>query len=48
VGWCRLRDDVRWFDLARIDSATTTCHPCAGHALSEIGDPPHTAHPVPA
>ena len=46
VAWCRLRDDVRWFDLSRIDSATITRHHCTGHAFSEIGTPPETARPV--
>jgi len=27
VGWCRLRDDVRWFDLSRIQAATATPPP---------------------
>lgn len=43
VGWCRLRDAVRWFDMARIESATGTRLPCAGHRIAEIGAPPPTA-----
>ena len=46
VAWCRLRDDVRWFDLARIGSATATRHPCTGHTVDEIGTPPPQARPV--
>jgi predicted DNA-binding transcriptional regulator YafY len=46
VAWCRLRDDVRWFDLSRIGSATATRHPCTGHTVDEIGDPPERARPV--
>ncbi|MGM7680083.1 helix-turn-helix transcriptional regulator [Microbacterium sp. A94] len=46
IGWCRLRDDVRWFDLTRIQSATTTRHPCTGHSIDEIGTPPELARPV--
>jgi predicted DNA-binding transcriptional regulator YafY len=46
VAWCRLRDDIRWFDLSRIRTATTTRHPCTGHHLSEIGTPPELARPV--
>ncbi len=46
VGWCRLRDDVRWFDLSRIQAATATRHPCAGHPVTEIGAPPEQARPV--
>jgi predicted DNA-binding transcriptional regulator YafY len=46
VAWCRLRDDVRWFDLSRIRRATATRRPCAGHDVTEIGTPPDRAHPV--
>jgi predicted DNA-binding transcriptional regulator YafY len=46
VAWCRLRDDVRWFDLSRIRTATATRRPCTGHHMSEIGPPPELAHPV--
>jgi len=48
VGWCRLRDDVRWFDLSRIQAATTTRNPCTGHHVTEIGTPPEQARPVSA
>lgn len=46
VAWCRLRNDIRWFDLSRIQAATTTRHPCTGHHVSEIGTPPELARPV--
>ncbi|MBD8868296.1 helix-turn-helix transcriptional regulator [Nocardioides donggukensis] len=46
VAWCRLRDDVRWFDVSRIRAATATRRPCSGHDVSEIGTPPETAMPV--
>ena len=46
VAWCRLRDDIRWFDLSRIQGATASRHPCAGHDVSEIGTPPERARPV--
>ena len=46
VAWCRLRDDVRWFDLSRIRGATATRHRCIGHQVSEIGTPPERARPV--
>ena len=46
VAWCRLRDDVRWFDLSRISRATATRHPCIGHETSEIGTPPEQAYPA--
>jgi predicted DNA-binding transcriptional regulator YafY len=46
VGWCLLRDAVRWFALDRIQGATATTRPCSGHLISEIGAPPATARPV--
>ena len=46
VAWCRLRVDIRWFNLSRIQSATATRHPCTGHDVSEIGNPPEQARPV--
>jgi predicted DNA-binding transcriptional regulator YafY len=46
VAWCRLREDIRWFDLSRIRTAATTRHPCRGHHVSEIGTPPEPARPV--
>jgi predicted DNA-binding transcriptional regulator YafY len=46
VGWCLLRDAVRWFALDRIQGATVTTRPCSGHLISEIGAPPATARPV--
>jgi predicted DNA-binding transcriptional regulator YafY len=46
VAWCRLRDDVRWFDLSRMGRATATRRPCTGHDVTEIGTPPDQAHPV--
>ena len=46
VAWCRLRGDIRWFDLFRIRDATATRRPCTGHDVSEIGTPPEQARPV--
>lgn len=46
IGWCRLRDAVRWFSLDRIRKATVTSHPCSGHTADEIGTPPDTAASV--
>ena len=46
VAWCRLRDDVRWFELARIRSASLTRRPCVGHGVEVLGSPPETAVPV--
>lgn len=48
VAWCRLRGDVRWFDLARIDRADATRRPCSGHEIGTIGTPPERARPVTA
>ncbi|PPL19596.1 helix-turn-helix transcriptional regulator [Microterricola pindariensis] len=46
VAWCRLRDDVRWFALHRVQRATATRNPCTGHAVADIGEPPASARPV--
>ena len=46
IAWCRLRGDIRWFDLSRIRGATATRRPCTGHDVSEIGTPPEQARPV--
>lgn len=46
VAWCRLRDDIRWFDLSRVRTAAATRRPCTGHHVSEIGTPPALARPV--
>jgi predicted DNA-binding transcriptional regulator YafY len=48
IAWCKLRDDIRWFDLTRIRSATATRHPCTGHQVDEIGTPPELARPIDA
>lgn len=46
AAWCRLRNDIRWFDLTRIQHATATRNPCTGHHIDEIGTPPERARPV--
>ncbi len=46
VAWCRLRDDIRWFNLSRIRAATASRRPCTGHDVREIGTPPEQARPV--
>lgn len=43
VGWCRLREAMRWFVVARIEQATVTQSPCGDHDVAEIGAPPATA-----
>lgn len=46
VGWCRLRDAMRWFTVARIERATVTTMACGGHTIDEVGEPPANARPV--
>lgn len=46
VGWCRLRDAMRWFTVSRIERATVTTTACSGHTVDEIGPPPANARPV--
>lgn len=46
IGWCRLRNAMRWFLLTRIERATVTKTPCDAHDVEEIGIPPVTARPV--
>ncbi len=46
IGWCRLRDEMRWFHMARVEHARVTKVPCAGHTVEEIGTPPATSRSV--
>ena len=46
VGWCRRRDDVRWFRLDRIERALVTAEPVTARDPSVFGTPPDDAHPV--
>ncbi|MEV4954408.1 MULTISPECIES: helix-turn-helix transcriptional regulator [Paenarthrobacter] len=46
VGWCRLRDAMRWFIVSRIDRASVTKTACGGHTIHEVGEPPANARPV--
>lgn len=46
VGWCRLRDAMRWFRVSRIDRASVTAMSCDGHTVDEVGTPPPNARPV--
>jgi len=46
IGWCRLRDAMRWFRVSRISHASVTRDPCGGHTVEEIGAPPATSRPV--
>ncbi|MGB6181578.1 MAG: WYL domain-containing protein [Rhodococcus sp. (in: high G+C Gram-positive bacteria)] len=46
VGWCRLRNAMRWFALSRTERAVVTAAACSGHTIDEVGEPPTTARPV--
>lgn len=46
IGWCQLRDAMRWFPIARIEHASVTQKRCTGHDIAEIGEPPATARSV--
>lgn len=46
VGWCRLREAMRWFTVSRIQRATVTAMVCSGHTVAEVGEPPEHARPV--
>lgn len=46
IGWCRLRNAMRWFTVSRIDRANVTKTASSGHTIHEVGIPPATAAPV--
>lgn len=46
VGWCRLRDAMRWFTVPRIERASVTKTACGDHTVNEVGEPPANARPV--
>lgn len=46
VGWCRLRNAMRWFTVSGIGRASVTSTACGGHAIHEVGEPPANARPV--
>ncbi len=46
VGWCRLRNAMRWFTVSRIERASLTKTACGGHTIHEVGKPPANARPV--
>lgn len=46
IGWCRLRNAIRWFRLSRVEHAAVTKTPCTGHSVAEVGAPPATARSV--
>lgn len=46
VGWCQLRNAMRWFRVSRIEHATVTQAACGTHGVEEIGVPPATSRSV--
>ena len=46
IGWCRLRDAMRWFRVSRISHASVTREPSGDHTVEEIGAPPATSRSV--
>lgn len=46
IAWCRLREEMRWFLITRIEHATVTQAACEGHGVEEIGAAPETARSV--
>ncbi len=46
IGWCQLRNEMRWFRVSRIEHATPTKTPCGTHGVEEIGVPPATSRSV--
>lgn len=46
VGWCRLRNAMRWFTVSRIERASVTRTAGSGHGVDEVGEPPANARPV--
>ncbi|MBF4570638.1 WYL domain-containing protein [Plantibacter sp. VKM Ac-2880] len=46
VGWCRMRDAMRWFTVSRVERASVTSVSCSGHTIAEVGEPPAHAAPV--
>lgn len=46
IGWCRLRNDMRWFLVTRIEHASVTTTHCGDHGVQEVGTPPATARSV--
>ena len=46
IGWCLLRNAMRWFTVSRIGRASVTNTVCSGHAVHEVGEPPVNARPV--
>jgi predicted DNA-binding transcriptional regulator YafY len=46
VGWCRLREAVRWFRIDRIEHAHLTTERATPRDVATVGTPPDDAAPV--
>jgi len=46
IGWCRLREGIRWFLVDRVERASVTTDLCGDHGIEEVGPPPVTARSV--
>lgn len=46
VAWCRLREGVRWFRLARVVRADVTREPYVPRPVADVGEPPAGAAAV--
>lgn len=46
VGWCRLREGIRWFRLTRVERADLTAEPYEPRPVADVGAPPAGAAPV--
>lgn len=46
VAWCRMRDEMRWFTVSRVERASVTKTACGCHSIREVGEPPANARPV--
>jgi len=48
IAHCRLRGQIRWFRLDRIQQASLTTETAIEFPVEDLGQPPPTAHPVAA
>lgn len=46
IGWCQLREEMRWFRVSRIERAAVTAARCGEHSVAEIGAPPEHSRSV--
>ncbi|XAS63248.1 helix-turn-helix transcriptional regulator [Pseudarthrobacter sp. So.54] len=43
IGWCQLRNEMRWLRVSRIEHTTATKTRCGTHGVEESGIPPATS-----